>query len=87
GVRRDVAGARQGGRLPQLQGQRDDQRRHHGQPARVQRPGDAQAWEAKVLAVVGTVLVVAAAAIAITGFWKPGFFWVKQLDVAAVQTG
>ncbi|MFZ2238282.1 MAG: DUF4333 domain-containing protein, partial [Gordonia amarae] len=41
----------------------------------------------RVLAVVATVLVVAAAAVAITGFWKPGFFWVKQLDVAAVQTG
>lgn len=59
---------------------------HPGQPE------DAQAAPKRgkgkiVLAVVAAVLAIAAAAVAITGFWKPGFFWVKQLDVTAAQTG
>lgn len=59
----------------------------HPGPAEDSGAATPKRGKAKVLAVVGTILVVAAAAVAITGFWKPGFFWVKQLDVAAVQTG
>ncbi|MCV7397714.1 DUF4333 domain-containing protein [Mycobacterium paraseoulense] len=36
---------------------------------------------------LGAGITVAAAAIAVPGFWAPGFFVTKQLDVAAVQAG
>ncbi len=55
--------------------------------------GDAEgtkksAGKAKKLVFAGLgVLVIAAAAVAVLGFWKPGFFWTHTLDVNAVQTG
>lgn len=36
---------------------------------------------------LGAAVTVLAAAVLIAGFWAPGFFVTKQLDVAAVQAG
>jgi hypothetical protein len=40
-----------------------------------------------ILAVVGGLLVLVIAVVAVMGFWKPGFFVTTKLDVNAAQTG
>ncbi|WP_071288289.1 DUF4333 domain-containing protein [Mycolicibacterium llatzerense] len=37
--------------------------------------------------LIGVAVVVAAAAVGVAGFWKPGFFLTRQLNVAKVQDG
>ncbi len=50
--------------------------------------GTASSSKTKKLILGGVaVLVIAAAVVAVLGFWKPGFFWIRTLDVATVQTG
>jgi hypothetical protein len=40
-----------------------------------------------ILAVVGGLVVLVIAVVAVMGFWKPGFFVTTKLDVNAAQTG
>src|ERR1700712_4973756 len=40
-----------------------------------------------LLAVVGGLVVLVILVVAVTGFWKPGFFVTTKLDVNAAQTG
>lgn len=40
-----------------------------------------------IVAVLGVLAVVIIAAVAVTGFWKPGFFVTTQLDINKAQEG
>jgi hypothetical protein len=40
-----------------------------------------------ILGIVGGLLVLIIVIVAVTGFWKPGFFVTTKLDVNAAQTG
>lgn len=59
----------------------------HGAPAEPTAEPTPAKSKKKLLAIVGGVLVLIIAVVAITGFWKPGFFWTRTLDVNSVQAG
>lgn len=59
----------------------------HGAPADPAAEPAPVKSKKKLLAIVGGVLALIVALVAITGFWKPGFFWTRTLDVNSVQAG
>ncbi|SEH76343.1 protein of unknown function [Mycolicibacterium rutilum] len=83
-------GQPQYGQQPGQTGQYEQQPGQFGQYPQYTAPG-AEEGSKRSLAVIGTVLGVLAAIIiavvAVLGFWKPGFFVTKTLDIDAAQTG
>lgn len=89
-------GQPQYGQYPQQQGQQP----YYGQQPGQQQPGQygydpnfagaspqGKKGGGKLLWIVTGVVVVVVAALAVTGFWVPGFFVTKVLDQGAVQNG
>lgn len=56
-------------------------------PAAIPQPPRAGLRDNRVVLGVGAAAAAIAAVVFIAGFWAPGFFVTKQLDVAAVQAG
>jgi hypothetical protein len=50
-------------------------------------PAKGSKRSAALLSIIGALLVLVVAAVAVTGFWKPGFFVTTKLDINKAQQG